>query len=157
MSVVRKFRPPNRLAKLIKDRGGLMAKDAIIAAEAGVESLREVSMAVLDETLAEIERRFGPAAADRQSESFEALYALTMRMIDVSTFVSDAGVDQAAVSLAATTDSCAETGAWRWNAIDVHLHALRLLRTVGAELPAADRQSMIDGLYKVSHRKVDEL
>ena len=115
MSVVRKFRPPNRLAKLIKDSGGLMAKDAIIAAEAGVESLREVSMAVLDETLTEIEHRFGPAAADRESESFEDLYRLAMRMIDVSTFVSDAGVDQAAVSLAAITDSCAEAGVWRWN------------------------------------------
>jgi hypothetical protein len=157
MSVVRKFRPPNRLAKLIKDSGGLMAKDAIIAAEAGVESLREASLAVLDETLAEVERRFGPSAADRESESFEDLYNLTMAMIDVSTFVSDAGVDQAAVSLAATADSCAEAGFWRWAAIDVHLHALRLLRTVGAELPIADRQSMIEGLNKVSHRKVDEL
>ncbi len=157
MSVVRKFRPPNRLAKMIKESGGLMAKDAITAAEVGVESLREVSLVVLDDTLAEIERRFGPAAADRQSESFEDLYTLSMRIIDVSTFVSDAGVDQAAVSLAATTDSCAEAGAWRWNAIDVHLHALRLLRTMGNQLPAADRQSMIEGLHKVSHRKTEEL
>lgn len=157
MSVVRKFRPPNRLARLMKDRGGLMAKDAIAAAEVGVESLREVSLAVLDEALAELERRFGPRAPDRDSESFEALYSLTLQMIDVSTFVADAGVDQAAISLAAITDSCAEAGVWRWDAIDVHLNALRLLRSVGAQLPAADRQAMLDGLYKVSHRKVDEL
>lgn len=156
MSPVRKFRPPNRLSKLIKDRGGLMAKDAILAAEAGVEGLREASLIVLDETMAEIERRFGPGAPDRGKESFEALYGLTMRMIDVSTFVSDAGLDQASISLAATADSCAEAGYWRWNAIDVHLDALRLLRAVGAQLPVADRQSMIEGLYKVSHRKSDE-
>lgn len=155
MSIVRKFRPPNRLAKMMKERGGIMAKDAILAAEAGVESLREASLAALDESLAEIERRFSPGT-DRASESFEALYMLTLKIIDVSAFVADAGVDQAAISLAALADSCAEAGAWRWDAVDVHLHALRLLRTVGAQLPAADRQAMLDGLYKVSHRKIDD-
>lgn len=156
MTVVRKFRPPNRLARLMKDRGGMMAKDAIAAAEVGVESLREASLSVLDEALAEIERRFGPGTAGRESESFETLYALTLKMIDVSIFVADAGVDQAAISLAAITDSCAETGVWRWDAVDVHLHALRLLRTIGASLPEADRQAMLEGLYKVSHRRLDE-
>lgn len=155
MTVVRKFRPPNRLAKMIKERGGLMAKDAIAAAEAGVESLREASLAALDEAMAEIERRFGPGTA-REAESFETLYALTLKIIDVSTFVADAGVDKAAISLAALADSCAEAGAWRWDAVDVHLNALRLLRAVGAQLPEADRQAMLDGLYKVSHRKADE-
>jgi hypothetical protein len=155
MSVVRKFRPPNRLARLVKERGGLMAKDAIAAAEVGVESLRETCMAELDEALAEIERRFARGTA-RESESFETLYALTLRIIDVSAFVADAGVDQAAISLAALTDSCTEAGVWRWDAVDVHLNALRLLRSVGASLPVADRQSMLEGLYKVSHRKIDE-
>lgn len=156
MSVVRKFRPPNRLARLIKDRGGLMAKDAIAAAELGVEGLRDVSLAALDAALTEIEARFGPTSATRDAESFETLYALTLRMIDVSMFVSDAGVDQAAISLAALADSCMEAGVWRWDAVDVHLHALRLLRSIGASLPEADRQAMLEGLYKVSHRKIEE-
>lgn len=155
MSVVRKFRPPNRLAKMISGRGGLMAKDAITAAEAGVESLREASLAELDAAMAEIEQRFAPGTG-REAETFEALYALTLRIIDVGSFVADAGVDQAAVSLAALTDSCAEAEVWRWDAIDVHLNALRLLRSVGASLPAADRQAMLEGLYKVSHRKIED-
>lgn len=156
MSVVRKFRPPNRLAQMIKGRGGLMAQDAIAAAELGVEGLREASLASLDAALAEIETRFGAAAPAREAESFDALYALTLKMIDVSFFVADSGVDQAAISLAALADSCAEAGVWRWDGIDVHLNALRLLRSVGASLPEADRQAMLEGLYKVSHRKIDE-
>ena len=32
---VRKFRPPNRLANMIKERGGILAQDALVAAEAG--------------------------------------------------------------------------------------------------------------------------
>ncbi len=156
MSTVRKFRPPNRLAQMIKGRGGLLAKDAIAAAELGIEGLREASLAALDASLAEIESRFGKGVDTRDAEAFETLYTLALRIIDVSMFVTDSGVDQAAISLAALADSCLEAGVWRWDAVDVHLHALRLLRGVGASLPEAARQSMLDGLYKVSHRKIEE-
>ena len=153
---VRKFRPPNRLSSLIKDKGGVLAKDALAAAEAGVESLRESTMAALDEQLAEIERRFGKGAPDRASESFEVLYLLASKVIDVSIFVSDAGVDKAAMSLCGLADSCSEQGVWRWDAVDVHLNALKLLRAMGAELPAEQREAMLQGLYQVSHFKPDE-
>lgn len=153
---VRKFQPPNRLAKMIKERGGLLAQDAIAAAEAGVESLREASLSALDETLAEIEARFGKAAENREAESFEALYVLASRIIDVSAFVAGTGLDRAAMSLCGLADNCAEAEAWRWDAVDVHLNALKLLRSVGASLPAAQRDSMLQGLYKVSHFRPDE-
>jgi hypothetical protein len=154
---VRKFRPPNRLASMIKERGGILAQDAVIAAEAGVESLREASLAALDETLAEIERRFGKAAEDRESEPFDALYLLSSRIIDVGHFVSDSGVDKAAVSLCTLADSLAEAEVWRWDAVDVHLNALKLLRAMGAQLPADQRAAMLEGLYQVSHHRPDEV
>ena len=153
---VRKFRPPNRLAAMIKDKGGILAKDAVAAAEAGVESLREASMAALDQALAEIERRFGKAAENRADEGFEALYLLASRVIDVSIFVADAGIDKAAMSLCGLADSCAEAGVWRWDAVDVHLNALKLLRAMGAQLPAEQRDAMLQGLYQVSHYRPDE-
>ncbi len=153
---VRKFRPPNRLRAMIKDRGGLLAKDAIAAAEAGVESLREASMAALDDALAEIERRFGKDAAARQEEPYEELYLLGSRIIDVSAFVSDVGIDKAAVSLCTLVDSCEGAGHWRWDAVDVHINALRLLRAAGAELPADQRDAMLQGLYQVSNYRPDE-
>jgi len=153
---VRKFRPQNRLTAMIKERGGLLARDAIAAAEAGVESLRESSMAALDETLAEIERRFGKDVADRGSEPYEELYLLGSRVLDVSAFVMDAGIDKAAVSLCTLVDSCEGLGHWRWDAVDVHINALRLLRATGAELPADQRDAMLQGLYQVSNYRPDE-
>jgi hypothetical protein len=153
---VRKFRPPNRLAALIKERGGVLVQDAIAAAEAGVESLREASLANLDAALTEIERRYGPGAKNRESECFEDLYVLSSRVIDVSVYVSDAGIDRAAVSLCDLVDVCAEAKAWRWDAVDVHLNALRLLRANGADLPADQREAMLQGLYQVSHHRADE-
>lgn len=153
---VRKFRPPNRLASMIKARGGILAQDAIIAAEAGVESLREASLAALDATLAEIDGRFGAAAEGRDGEAFDALYLLGSRIIDVGQFVSDSGVDKAAMSLCTLADSMAEAGVWRWDAVDVHLNALKLLRAMGAELPEKQRAAMLEGLYQVSHYRPGE-
>lgn len=153
---VRKFRPPNRLGAMIKAKGGLLAKDALAAAEAGVESLREATMASLDAQLAEVDRRFGKDAPGRAAEPFEALYLLASRVIDVSMFVTDTGVDKAAMSLCGLADSCSEQGAWRWDAVDVHLNALKLLRAMGDQLPSEQREAMLQGLYQVSHYRPDE-
>lgn len=155
MSVVRKFRAPNRLSGLIKASGGKMAKDALAAADAALEPLRAPSLAVLDAALAEIDGRFGrPAAATRDAETYQDLYALALRVIDVSGFLPASSVDQAAISFCALVDNCAEAGAWRWDAIDVHINALRLLRAGG--LGPDQRRAVIDGLNKVSQRRVDE-
>ena len=152
MSVVRKFRAPNRLSMLIKASGGAMAKDALEAADAALEPLRAPSLAVLDAALAEIEARFGrPAAATRGDETYQDLYALALRIIDVSGFLPGSCVDQAAISFCALVDNCAEANAWRWDAIDVHINALRLLRASG--LTPDQRRAVIEGLNKVSQRQ----
>jgi hypothetical protein len=155
MSVVRKFRAPNRLSALIKASGGKMAKDALAAADVALEPLRAPSLAVLDAALAEIDGRFGkPATSTRGAEAYEDLYALALRIIDVSGFLPGSSVDQAAISFCALADNCAEAGAWRWDAVDVHINALRLLRAGG--LSPDQRRAVIDGLNKVSQRRVDD-
>ncbi|GGL32931.1 chemotaxis protein CheE [Caulobacter rhizosphaerae] len=155
MSVMRKFRAPNRLSMLVRANGGVTAKDALAAADAALEPLRAESLAVLDAALAEIDARFGrPAAATRAAGAFQDLYALALRIIDVSGFLPGSCVDQAAVSFCALVDNCAEAGAWRWDAVDVHINALRLLRT--ADLSPDQRRAVIDGLNKVSQRRIDE-
>ena len=152
---VRRFQPDNRLGGMIKQKGGLMAKDAIAAAEAGVESLREASLQALDDALAEMERSYGPQA-ERSEASWEMLYLLCLKVVDVAGFAADAGVDKAALSFCNLVDNCAEARVWRWDAIDVHLNAMRLLRSVGAQLPEAERARMLKGLYKVSGFRSDE-
>ncbi|MDR6533165.1 hypothetical protein J2800_003926 [Caulobacter rhizosphaerae] len=155
MSVMRKFRAPNRLSMLVRANGGVTAKDALAAADAALEPLRAESLAVLDAALAEIDARFGrPAAATRAAGAFQDLYVLALRIIDVSGFLPGSCVDQAAVSFCALVDNCAEAGAWRWDAVDVHVNALRLLRT--ADLSPDQRRAVIDGLNKVSQRRIDE-
>jgi hypothetical protein len=155
MSVVRKFRAPNRLSMLVKAGGGKMAKDALAAADAALEPMRAPSLAVLDAALAQIDGQFGkPAAATRDAQAYQDLYALALRIIDVSGFLPGSLVDQAAISFCALADNCAEAGAWRWDAIDVHINALRLLRAGG--LTPDQRRAVIDGLNKISQRRPDD-
>jgi hypothetical protein len=140
MSVVRKFRAPNRLSMLVKANGGVMAKDALAAADAALEPLRAESLAVLDAALAEIEAgSAGPRRRPAQDGAYQDLYTLALRIIDVSGFLPGSCVDQAAISFCALVDNCAEAGAWRWDAIDVHINALRLLRTTDLTPRAAPR------------------
>ncbi len=155
MSTVRKFRPPSRLSTLARAEGGVMVKDALAAADAALEPLRAESLAVLDATLAEIETRFGKSAAEtRDGSAYQDLYTLVLRIIDVSGFLPEACVDQAAISFCALVDNCAEAGAWRWDAVDVHINALRLLRAAG--LGPDQRRTVIDGLKKVSQRRIED-
>lgn len=155
MSVMRKFRAPNRLSMLVRADGGMMAKDALAAADAALEPLRAESLAVLDAALAEIEARFGrSAAATRASGLHQDLYTLALRIIDVSGFLPGSCVDQAATSFCALVDNCAEAGVWRWDAVDVHINALRLLRAT--DLSPDQRRAVIDGLNKVSQRRIDD-
>ena len=108
MSVMRKFRAPNRLSMLVRANGGVTAKDALAAADAALEPLRAESLAVLDAALAEIEARFGrSAAATRTGGVHQDLYTLALRIIDVSGFLPGSSVDQAAVSFCARADYCA--------------------------------------------------
>ena len=152
---VRKFRAPNRLSMLVRASGGMMAKDALAGADAALEPLRAESLAVLDAALVEIESRFGrSAAATRAAGAYQDLYTLALRIIDVSGFLPDSCVDQAAISFCALVDNCSEAKAWRWDAIDVHINALRLLRT--SDLTPDQRRAVIDGLNKVSQRRIED-
>lgn len=148
---VRKFRPQNKIRALAFSGKGLLAKDAIANAQAGMESLREMATESIREIIAEIERLFGPSAADRANTDPMDLYELTARIIDVSSCLPEACLDQAAKSLCDLVDQCAEADAWNWPAVDVHVATLQLLSSQQA-LTHPERQKILSGLAAVNER-----
>ena len=156
MSVVRKFHVPNRLATIMKQKGGIYAHEAISRAEAGVETMREECLQTIVDTMAEIDERFGPAS-DRDNAQFEELYVLGLRIIDVSGFVTETRLDRAVASLCTLVDNCSEKGRWRWPAVDVHLDAMKLLYANGEALGVEACEAVLDGLYQVSKHKPPEI
>ncbi len=154
MSVVRKFKVPNRLAQQMFGRGGKMVKDAILASEASVAELREQGLVVLDELLAGIMAAYGPEVAQPDAD-LEALYIKSSAIIDLAGFMPDSGLAEASVSLCDLVDRCQEAGAADWPSVRVHLDALTLLRRQGEKLGPTGREMVLDGLRKVSRRRAN--
>lgn len=103
----------------------------------------------IEGALAEIERRFGSTAPDRASEPLEDLYNLASCIIDLAGFMSKTNIDKAANALCDLVDLSVATGRTSWDAIDVNIRALQLLKTHGATLTAEKRASIISGLHSV--------
>lgn len=151
MSTVRKFKVPNKLAQQMFGRGGKMVKDAIAEAESAVGELRDDALAVLDTLLEGMIQAYGPAGAEPQDD-LEALYIKATAIIDVAGFLPDSGLAEASVCLCDLIDACQEAGVTDWPSVRVHLDALSLLRKQGESLGPAGRETVLEGLRKLSRR-----
>lgn len=156
MSQVRKFRVKSRLATLAFQSGGISANQALKQADAGLDTLRGEGLAALDAAIAEIDARYGPNAAGRTGEPLEDLYRLSCSVIDMALFVPGSGMDDCARSFCGLVDLSHELDIQAWDAIDVHIEALRLLRLAGAAMSGPQRQSILDGLIQVTRKRVGD-
>jgi hypothetical protein len=156
VSKVRKFKVKSRLATLAFQSGGISANQALKQADAGLESLRGPGLAAIDAAIAEIGARYGPAAANRASEPLEDLYRLSCNVIDMAMFVPGSGLEDAARSFCSLVDLSNELDIPAWDAIDVHIETLRLLRTAGAAMSGPQRQSILAGLIQVTRKRVGD-
>lgn len=152
MSVVRKFKVPNKLAQQMFGRGGKMVKDAIVEAESSVAELRDAGLEVLDTLLAGMLAAYGPDVAEPDPD-LEALYIKSTAIIDVAGFLPDSGMAEASISLCDLIDACQEARVTDWASVRVHLDALMLLRRQGQNLGPTGREMVLEGLRKVSRRR----
>lgn len=156
MKPVKMVRPPNRLRAAMAAAGGFSVREAVRRSEAAVDTLREPCLAAIDAALAEIDQRFGAAAGGRDSEDFETLYVLSTRIIDSSIVVRNSGLDDAARALCGLADLSGEIGRWDWPSVQVHIEALKMLRASGESMTKDQRRAVIDGLVKVTRKRVGD-
>ncbi len=149
MSHVRKFRVHSRIARLAIGHGGITVAEALKRASVALEEMRPPCIQMIDDCLAEIDRRFGPLASDRADEPLEDLYTLSSCVIDVAGALPNSGLDQAANALCELVDLTLGSGQVGWVAFDVHIRALHLLRAHGASLSEQRRRAVITGLRDV--------
>ena len=156
MSVVKRFRVQSRLATIAFQGGGLTVNQALKGADEALEPLRPACLAAIDAAIADIDARYGRGAPMRAGEPTEDLYLLSSGVIDVAVFVQDSGLVGAAQSLCGLVDLSRELGVWSWDAVDVHIEALKLLRLAGTAMSDAQRSSILDGLAKVTIKCVGD-
>lgn len=145
-------RVKSRLSRMALEPGGVTVAEGMKRANAALAAMREPSLAAIDGSLAELERRFGPAALQRDRERFADLSALSCKIIDLAMFAT-AEFAEAARSTLELADECAVRGAWDWPTVDVHIGALALLRSQGERLSAEQRRAIVDGLQRVMQRR----
>ena len=156
MSKPRTIKFETRLSKEGFKAGGISVDDALKRADASLETLRGPCEAAIDAALVQIETRFGASAADRDTRGFEELHRLSANIIDAAIFARDSGVDKAARALCQLTGLCQARDAWDWLAVDLHVNALRLLRTAGSSLGRGEREAVVEGLKQVTRKRVGD-
>lgn len=156
MSKPKTIKFETRLSKEGFKAGGISVDDALKRADASLETLRGPCETAIDDALAQIESRFGAAAAGRESGRFDDLHRLAANIIDASIFARESGIDKAARALCQLTGLCQARNAWDWVAVDLHINALRLLRAAGPSLGQRERGAMIEGLKQVTRKRVGD-
>ncbi len=154
MSGVRMYKVPNRIARLALGNGGVTVRQAVQQANAALDELRPPCLEIIDEVMAEIERRFGAGAAGRKAEPLGDLYALGLKIIEVAIGLPNSGIDEGARALCDMVDRSLAKDVVAWEAIDVHLQTLMLLRARGQAFTPEQRNAVLIGLKKVTTKKV---
>ena len=156
MSAVKKFRVKSKLSQAIGGKDGITVALALKRADEGLETIRAPGVEDIDVNLAAIDARFGPGAAGRDAESLEDLYLLASRIIDVAICLQGSGIDLAARALCDLVDLSETLGVRDWEAVEVHIDALKLLRTAGLAMTPAQLNHVLDGLARVTRKRVGD-
>lgn len=143
--------PKNRLAKLLREPGGVPVAEAIRRAADNLKTLGPECRAEVAAVLDQIEASFARFPAERDEAALSDLYAITGRSIGTASVADLQGFDVALLSLCNLLDHLRTHGRWDRDAIGVHVQALRLLLNV--EGPAEGlAEPILSGLSKVTRR-----
>jgi hypothetical protein len=153
MTVVRKFKIPNRLRASLFKGGGKRIDEAVADADAGLETLVEACLAAVAGCIARIESDYGSKVEGRERNDMGDLYRLSAAIIDACAPIEPKALADAARSLCDVLDYAMEAGRWDWPAVDIHIDALRLLAS-GVDLGEGGEQRLIQSLDKLrQHRE----
>lgn len=150
MSDVKIFRVTNRLKTLIRKPGGIMARDAIMRAEAAMEACYPAAIASIDANLAEL---MTLSTAKGQQDN-ERVYKLSSQIIDLAIALPGSGIEAGARALCDLADLATERGVWDQEAVAVHVQAIFLLRHEGKTMSPNARARVADGLRRVMLKRL---
>lgn len=153
MTVVRKFKIPNRLRAALFTGGGKRIDEAVADADAGLATLVEACLAAVADCIARIDSGYGSQVAGRETHDMGDLYRLSAAIIDACAPIEPKALADAARSLCDVLDYAMEANRWDWPAVDIHIDALRLLAS-GVDLGEGGEQRLIQSLDRLrQHRE----
>jgi hypothetical protein len=148
MSVVRRFRPENRLAKLIATPGGVTIADALQQASVELESIRESCMDALDEKLRLLTLLNAEPTTPARDES---MYYISNEVFGEAGVFGLEELSSVAYSLCTMLDA-GERAPTRGAIIRVHIEAMRALRHPDMAGDKTARAAVLAGLRGLTAR-----
>jgi hypothetical protein len=147
MTEARIFKVPNRLAKVVKLPGGKTVAEALRAADARIESVRESCLATLQDKIARL-----AALAERgptePAAALDGLYRTADEIFSVAGASGLRALGDAAYGLCDLAERFRTDGPANWQAIGVHVNGIRLLALGNV----ADPDAVLKGLRDVRAR-----
>jgi hypothetical protein len=153
VSVVTVLRPLVRLAKLLREPGGLALADALAAAQKNLEAASGDYLYAVGEGVADIARLAERHTSNAFDEAvFSGVYARASNLIGAASVCGRASIDEALTSLCEMLDCFQSREIWDAEAVGVHVNALRLLLYGGVSEDSDGAATVLDGLRRVSKR-----
>jgi hypothetical protein len=156
MTEVKKFWPKNRLKQLVAAPGGMLASEAIARAEQHLDTISESCLAGIDAKIEEL----GVLSSSRGGEgeaaaTIDRIYQLSNEIFAEGGAFGRAALSTAAHSLCDLTGPGADNEGSVWEAIDVHVQSMRVLRRSDVETSDQMCRAVLDGLRAVARRAQD--
>lgn len=156
MTEVKKFWPSNRLKKLVGAPGGVSAADAIARAEQRLEVISESCLAGIDAKIEELSVLSSSRGASGQSSLIiDRIYQISNEIFAEGGVFGRVALSTAAHSLCDLTGPGNASDATVWDAIDVHVQSMRVLRRSDVETSDQMCRAVLDGLRTVAKRSQD--
>jgi chemotaxis protein histidine kinase CheA len=141
------YRP--RLISLLKRPGGVTAEQATRAAQDNLETIRRQSLAELDKVVAKLAGMRETLRTEPSAAHTDQIYGLAGAVIGIAGAFGLSEVQAAASSLCELIDELDLQKRSNFEAIDVHLRGLQLLRTPGQEMSPDEAAAVVAGLIDV--------
>lgn len=125
--------------------GGRTLADAERLADAALQTHRADAFAELGRLVAELEA----VSAARAPGDEARTYQLAASLVDLAGFFDTGPFYDAAYSLCDLTDRARNGDLWSWDAVAVHVQALRLLHLAGLGTACPDAAALLAGLRRV--------
>jgi hypothetical protein len=150
MSKVKRIAWTNRLGKLLREPGGLTVGHALKKARENLDSIRDASLAGLDERLVKIEELRQTGGRDASAEVKQTIYRLSNEIHSIAGVFGLHQLGEAAFSLCELIDRQRLRNRWSPEAVDVHLAAFRIFRRPDDQI---DGEAVLAGLRKITDRE----
>lgn len=147
MTSLKQYFPANRLADAVSRAKPLSVEECLKQADENLRHIQGACADHVDRTLELLETRLREWPAERDVAYLDSLYQLVLRLIGAATTAGLPDLDRAAASLCEVLEGLASGRGWERDPIDIHVHALRLLRRPAGLGPGVVR--LLEGLTKV--------